>query len=250
MGLRSKIKKYFYNKKFNNDSILNELKNENILITGSSSGIGLSILKLLIKENNILAVCNKNKENLDNINDTKLTVVKCDLMNMNDYDSLNNEIKRFNTTMIINCAGVFGSNNQDLSNIDFDNFINVIKLNSLSILKILQMIFLNQSNSLKMLVNISSDGGSINLNNQGNAYIYRTSKSALNSITKNLSIDINKKYGTIVFAIDPGNVKTNMNNKGLMNSDKCANLIVNMICKNQKNLNGKFINLLNEEIPW
>ena len=30
--------------------------------------------------------------------------------------------------------------------------------------------------NLKVLVNISSDAGSIELNNQGNAYIYRASK--------------------------------------------------------------------------
>ena len=64
-------------------------------------------------------------------------------------------------------------------------------VNSLSGLKIVQLI-LNaaKKNTLEMIVNISSDAGSMAKNNQGNAYIYRTSKSALNSITKNMSIDL------------------------------------------------------------
>ena len=79
------------------------------------------------------------------------------------------------------------------------------------------MILNNKSTqkNIELLVNVSSDAGSIKLNNQGNAYIYRTSKSALNSLTKNMSIDLNNRFKTIVFAIDPGNVKSGMNSKVL-----------------------------------
>ena len=43
----------------------------------------------------------------------------------------------------------------------------------------------------------------LEMNKKGNAYIYRTSKSALNSISKNLSVDLKLKFGISVITIDP-----------------------------------------------
>ena len=156
--------------------------------------------------------------------------------------------------MILNCAGVFGPSfdNQEIENLDFEKFQEVLTVNSISILKILQIILNNKSSkkNLEILVNISSDAGSINLNNEGNAYVYRTSKAALNSITKNMSIDLMVKFKTIVFAIDPGNVQSGMNPGGQLKADVCANLIIDLMSTNVHLLNGKFVNLLGEELPW
>ncbi|MDC3016858.1 hypothetical protein OAY91_02760, partial [Candidatus Pelagibacter sp.] len=86
-------------------------------------------------------------------------------------------------------------------------------------------------------------------NNQGNAYIYRTTKSALNSISKNLSIDLHEKFKTSVITVDPGNVKSNMNKKGYLSPEKCSEYIVDII-SDSKDYNGSFINLLKKKIPW
>ena len=90
----------------------------------------------------------------------------------------------------------------------------------------------NKKEYLEKVINISSDAGSLELNNQGNAYIYRTTKSALNSISKNLSVDLKKKFKTSVITIDPGNVKSNMNNKGYLSTEKCSEYLVDLISDN------------------
>ena len=157
--------------------------------------------------------------------------------------------------MILNCAGVFGTSSfeeQQIEKLDFKKFEEVLTVNSISILKIMQIIMNNKSpqNDLEILVNISSDAGSIGLNKQGNAYMYRTSKTALNSITKNMSLDLNSRFKTIIFAIDPGNVKTGMNPGGILQSDVCAKLIIDLISSKVHLLNGKFVTLLGKEIEW
>ena len=255
MGLRKKIKKFFYTRKFSKKNYLSNINNKNILITGANSGIGLALTKKILKlDNKVLATYRESSENLKNIKDKNLTFVKYDQRKIYEFNDLEEKIKETSIDFIFNCAGVFGGSfeEQQIEKLDFKKFQEVLMVNSFSILKIVQMILSNKSSTknLEVLVNISSDAGSIRLNNQGNAYIYRASKTALNSITKNMSLDLNARFNTIIFAIDPGNVQSGMNPGGQIKSEVCANLIIDLMSSNVQTLNGKFVNLLGEEIPW
>jgi hypothetical protein len=65
-----------------------------------------------------------------------------------------------------------------------------------------------------------------------------------------MSIYLNSRFKTIVFAVDPGNVQTGMNPGGILKADECAKLIINLMSSNVKLINGKFVNLLGTEIDW
>ena len=255
MGLRRKIKNFLFTRKFSKKKYLTNINKKNILITGANSGIGLALTKRLLElDNKILAIYRENFENLTNIKDKNLSIIKYDLRKINESENFEKKIKETSVDLILNCAGVFGPSfdNQQIENLDFEKFQEVLTVNSISILKILQIILNNRSSlkNLEILVNISSDAGSTYLNNEGNAYMYRASKAALNSITKNMSVDLMLKFKTIVFAIDPGNVQSGMNPGGQLKADVCANLIINLMSSNVHLLNGKFLNLLGDEIPW
>jgi len=255
MGIRKKIKNFFYTRKFSKKNYLANINNKNILITGANSGIGLALTKKTLELNNkVLATYRESSENLKSIKNENLTITKYDQSKIYEFKYLEEKIKKNSIDLIFNCAGVFGGSfeDQQIEKLDFRKFQEVLMVNSFSILKIMQIILSNKSSTknLEVLVNISSDAGSIKLNNQGNAYIYRASKTALNSITKNMSLDLNTRFKTIVFAIDPGNVQSGMNPGGQIKSDVCANLIIDLISSNVESLNGKFVNLLGEEIPW
>ena len=255
MGLRKKIKKFFYTRKFSKKDYLANINNKNILVTGANSGIGLALTKkTLALDNKVLATYRESSKNLECIKNKNLTIVKYDQRNIHEFKDLEEKIKKTSIDLIFNCAGVFGGSfeDQQIEKLDFKKFQEVLMVNSFSILKIMQIILDDKSSTknLEILINISSDAGSIKLNNQGNAYIYRASKTALNSITKNMSVDLNDRFKTVVFAIDPGNVQSGMNPGGQIKSEVCANLIIDLISSNAQSLNGKFINLLGEEIPW
>ena len=58
MGLRKKIKKFIYRNRFKDFDLKKEnFQNQNILITGANSGIGLELVKKFIDlNNNIFAI--------------------------------------------------------------------------------------------------------------------------------------------------------------------------------------------------
>ena len=78
-----------------------------------------------------------------------------------------------NIDIIINCAGIFGPFFKDQ---EFEKFLwknlETIMVLFFSIIKISQIILKNKKPVI--ILNLSSDAGSISLNKSGDAYIYRT----------------------------------------------------------------------------
>ena len=189
MGLRKKIIKFFYNQKFSKKNYSANLNNKNILITGANSGIGLALTKKVLSlNNNVLATYRDSFENLQLINDKNLSIVKFDQRKIFESKELEKKIKETSIDLIFNCAGVLGGSfdSQKLEKLDFMKFQEVLMVNSFSILRIIQIILSNKSSkkNLEALINISSSGGSIKQNNQGNAYIYRASKNSFEFYNK------------------------------------------------------------------
>ena len=50
MGLRRKIKKFLYNLKYPNNKFIIDLNKKKVLVTGSNSGIGLSLVKQILEQ--------------------------------------------------------------------------------------------------------------------------------------------------------------------------------------------------------
>ncbi len=160
MGLRKKIRKYLYTRKFNNKKILNpNYSGKNIFITGANSGIGLELTKKFLNLNNkVFVTYRNNSENLDKINSKNLTLIKCDQKNLSEIENIKKEIIDVPINLLINNAGIFGPAEQNLETLNFNDFKDTLMVNSLSGLKITQIIInVAKRNSLEMVVNISSD---------------------------------------------------------------------------------------------
>jgi NAD(P)-dependent dehydrogenase (short-subunit alcohol dehydrogenase family) len=101
-----------------------------------------------------------------------------------------------------------------------------------------------------LVVMMSSDLGSIENNEQGQSYAYRSSKSALNMITKGLSVEF-KDQGVRVISMAPGWTQTDLG--GVNALWKVEGSVANQI-KTLTGLgasdSGVFINLLGEKVPW
>ena len=223
------------------------LNGKKIIITGCNSGIGLSLIKKTFSSNKILAFVNEKNDEVKKLLMNDGEIVKCDFSNLENIIKYQELITKFNANLIINCAATFGKEENEVEKIDLIEYQKVINTNVLSQFALIQ--YSLRSNSLETIINISSEMGSSTSNKKGGYYFYRTTKAFLNSISKNLSIElVNKKIN--VFCIHPGSVKTKLNSGGLVSPEIAAQKIINICVKNKKNFSGMFIDIDEKILDW
>ena len=92
--------------------------------------------------------------------------------------------------------------------ISMDRMRAVFELNTLGPLRVMKAVLPNMRKPGGKVITISTGLGSIGDNGSGGNYAYRTSKAALNMVTKNFACDL-KESGIAVAAVAPGTVATN-----------------------------------------
>ena len=227
------------------------IKNQNIIITGANSGIGLALTEKFIElDNKVFATYNKTNDNLLKLKSNNLKICQCDQSQLDNIDKLKDHVKNIPINIIINNAGVWGGKNQNFNKIDYENFLKTLNINAISILKLSELVLQHSmKNTLRSILNISSLYGSTEHNTTGKDYVYKGTKSMMNSFSKNLSIDLKRDYGVNVFSICPGSVKTKLNPGGILKPKIAALNIINILVDADKH-NGKFIDLNKNELPW
>jgi NAD(P)-dependent dehydrogenase (short-subunit alcohol dehydrogenase family) len=112
--------------------------------------------------------------------------------------------------------------------------------------------FINQiSNSkLKIIATITSKMGSIDDNQRGGSYIYRSSKTAVNMVGKSLAIDL-KPRGITSVLLHPGWVKTDMGGQdALITAEQSVSGMRNILNRLTIADSGKFLAYDGQTIPW
>ena len=134
---------------------------------------------------------------------------------------------------------------------NFDDWTNMLRINTLAPLKIVESFLKQVKNSeKKVIVSISSLLGSISANDSGGQYAYRSSKSALNSVNKSLSIDLADK-GIISIVISPGWARTDMGGPNATVDPVDSVSGIREVINNLKlEDNGKFFNFDGSIINW
>ena len=246
MGIIKTIKRRFIslNNLFSKNHLL---KDKRIIITGSNTGIGLELVKKLVNDNNIFALVNHKKNNLDEIKSKNMKIIQKDFSDLDFNPFFKKEIIEFNPNILINCAANFGPTNQNLEQVKIDEFKKIININAFAPLRLIQI--LEQSKELNIIANITSGMASLKNNKSGGYYYYRASKTLLNSISRNLFFDLDKKNINI-FTIQPGNVKTKMNSSGIMTTDMSSQKIINILYVNDAKLSGKLIDYNSKILAW
>ena len=189
----------------------NSLKNKNILVSGATRGIGLSIALMLSKLGAHVIGTSTSKYGSEKISEI-LSCYKGEgvILNINSVESINkllNHLVKKNKKphILINNAGIV----KDCLSIKMkeENFINVINTNLISVFMLSKKILpFMIKNKWGRIINITSVVGSIGNIGQAN---YASSKSGLNGLSKSLAKELGKRNIT-VNCISPGFIYTEM----------------------------------------
>lgn len=226
-------------------------KPTNVLITGASRGIGLGLTDVALSHGcRVMAVSRSSASDgltsLASRHGTMLTVCAADVSQASGIASV---VRRVRETpyfegaldVLINNAGVLKTS------ADSDDFAESFRLNATVPFMMFQAL-LPHLHAPARVAQISTLMSSIQDNSSGGHYAYRSSKAALNMITKSLSID----HPQIAFAlIHPGWVKTEMGGPNApVSVEESTAGIWRVIEAMSLQTSGQFVDYLGRELPW
>jgi NAD(P)-dependent dehydrogenase (short-subunit alcohol dehydrogenase family) len=227
----------------------------NVLITGANRGLGLEFAKQYAEASwQVIACCRKPQEanELQELAQTfsNINIYKLDVAKALEIEALSLVLRDQALDVLINNAGLFG-NSQTLDSLDDANWHEVFQTNAIAPVKMVQAFRQNLlASQKKLVVNITSKMGSIDDNTSGGYYIYRSSKVALNMVTKSLAVDL-KAQNITVIALHPGWVETSMGGATAPTKpNESIQMMRTLIDKIDLNDSGKFFDYKGAIIPW
>jgi len=216
---------------------------KNIIITGTSSGIGLELVKIYSK--NGYRVISLSRSDLPVLGLDGVEHINFDISEKKSLDKLINlvENKYKRIDVLINNAGkLINKSFKDLSKDDLYNIYDVNVFGVISLIQSLLPFFKKDSH----VVNISSIGGISGSSKFPGLTAYSSSKGALNILTEVLAEEF-KESGPKFNSLSLGSVNTPMLNQAFpgyqaqVNPNEMASFIYDFANNSSKVFNGKVI---------
>ena len=213
---------------------------KNVVITGTSSGIGFDLVKIYSKKKYNVLSLSRSQITIKGVNH-----VIFDITDQKSIDSIKNIIKKeFKVVdILINNAGkLINKPFLDMSMEDFDSVFRVNLFGVANLIKNLYPMF----NKSSHVVNISSIGGIIGSSKFNGLTAYSSSKGALNILTEVLAEEF-KESGPKFNSLCLGSVQTKMleeafpGYKGQVKPKDMAEFIFDFANKGSSFFNGKVI---------
>ena len=234
--------------------------NRTTLITGANRGVGLELARQLKARGHNLIATARNPDHADELKATLNAEDRLEQLDVAQDDSCASLAERLADTPIhtlINNAGI-GSTKSPITEIDTHDLAHVLDVNAIGPIRVTRAILplmrraAARQGSGGLILNISSQLGSIANNTGGSSYAYRSSKAALNMLTKHLAVELEPEGFTVITA-HPGWVQTDMGgpNATLTPQQSATSLIENVINPAEPEThNGTFRNYDGTTLPW
>lgn len=218
---------------------------KNIIITGTSRGIGFELAQLFAKNNYQILALSRNTKPLKNLNLKNITAISVDLSRENDLrkvtDFVNKNWKQVD--VLINNAGKLI--NKPFKKLTSEDFLEVYKVNFFAVAELTRLLipFLKKGSHV---VNISSIGGIQGSTKFPGLAAYSSSKGALLTLTEVLAEEY-KEQQISFNALALGAVQTEMleeafpGYKAPVSAEEMADYIYNFALTGNKYYNGKIL---------
>ena len=190
-----------------------------VFVTGANRGLGYEHVKQYAKKGWKVIACARNPEQAKELKELQkkhgenFIIEQLEVVDHNRIEELAEKYSDEAIDILINNAGTTGPMGvpgamgyQKIDSMDYQIWRDILEVNLLSPFKIATAFHDHVARSeKKILIMMSSDLGSVEQNIFGGFYSYRSSKSALNIISKGMSVDWKD---LTVIALAPGWCKT------------------------------------------
>lgn len=218
---------------------------KNIIITGTSSGIGFELVNIFSKKNHKVLALSRNNSKLRGLKLDGVDAFDFDL-NHNEYGKINEFIKKVKKIdILINNAGFLV--NKPFNETTLEDFQKVYSTNVFSVAMLIKNT-IDFMESGSNVLNISSIGGIQGSVKFPGLSAYSSSKGALNILTEMLAEEY-KDRGIHFNSLALGSVQTKMLEKAFPNftastsASEMAEYIYNFSTEGYKMMNGKVISV-------
>jgi NAD(P)-dependent dehydrogenase (short-subunit alcohol dehydrogenase family) len=229
----------------------------NLLITGTSRGIGLEMVRVSVERGwRVFACCRHPQQaeallGLATLAPGKVSVHIADMRELATLQSLAYELRNESIDMLINNAGVYGPDQNQFGEVDVAGWEDAFLVNCIAPLKLAELMLGQlQGGRQKIIACLSSKMASMADNGSGGSYIYRSSKAALNAVVKSMSVDLAARDIKAV-ALHPGWVKTDMGGPNAeISVRESVNRLFEILLALEASDSGRFIDIDGKDIPW
>lgn len=225
---------------------------QQLLITGANRGIGLEFTQQYLANGwHVYATYRQQPgDALVALACDQLTLLPLDVAEDSSIAALQQRLNGIDLDVIINNSGVFGPRSQTLGTVSRQQWLDVLNVNSVAPLMLAQALHSHLTAKRGTFAVLSSRMGSIEGNNDGSLYLYRSSKTAVNQVVKSLSIDL-KHLGINVVALHPGWVQTDMGGTNAsINTNTSVNGLRQVLAHIGPEDSGRFMNYDGTAIAW
>ena len=182
------------------------------VVTGTNRGIGLEFVKQLTARGEQVDAAARDPGNAPELQalarpGVRLRIHRLDVADDASVDAFAAQLPTGPVDVLINNAGVSGAKGGEL--IDPPDILRVLNVNAVGTLRVVRALLPRlREGKGKKIVNLTSKLGSI-AEATGGRYAYRSSKAALNMVTRLLAEDL-RAEGFLTVALHPGWVQTRM----------------------------------------
>ena len=237
-----------------------ETEKKTVLITGADAGLGLSLVKRFLQGGfAVFAGVHRSMDALNVLASKYGDALSLIPLNVADLESVRAAARLVgeqtnSLDIIINNAGIHLDNSKlpleqlDLSDQHLQRTMDVNAFGPLRVVQ--QFLSLMEKGETKLILNISSEAGSISDSKRENQFVYCMSKAALNMQSKILHNYL-KPRGFKVLVVHPGWMRTNMGGpSAAINSDESAAGIFDLAVREPKPGDPIYIDYRGEPLPW
>lgn len=227
-----------------------------VLVTGSSRGLGLGLVTAYARRGwRVFATCRDpgaapELAALAARPDADVRIVPLDLADDAQIDAAGRLLGDEALDLVFHNAA-WGDGKARLEDVTSRTWDRALRVNAFAPLAVTRALLEPIARSARRtVVAISSVRGSLGENREGQRYVYRASKAALNMVVRSLAIDLAPR-GLIVTAVHPGWVQTAMGGPDApLSVAESAAAIAELVERLGPEHSGRFLDYLGRELPW